>query len=95
MNFFNFSESILKCNGQITIMKLSLNLASSNCRNHLTLKGLDDFDLDEKHEKNFIPSNFSNNVIHFNFNFMQFALVRRVPSGRLTIRPGLAGTVPV
>ena len=35
--------------------------------------------------KFFIPSNCSDNVIHFNFNLVLFALVRRAPSGNSII----------
>ena len=33
----------------------------------------------------FIPSNCSDNVIHFNFNLVLFGLVRRAPSGNSII----------
>ena len=33
----------------------------------------------------FIPSNCSDNVIHFNFNLVLFALVRRAPGGNSII----------
>ena len=35
--------------------------------------------------KFFIPSNCFDNVIHFNFNLVLFALVRRAPSGNSII----------
>ena len=50
MNFFKFYESILKCNGQINIIKFMHEFGKLPiCRYHLTLKGLN-FDIDEKHE---------------------------------------------